>query len=371
MRSPDPGSAPERAPDAAGRPEKPVIGLRASERARAAAVSAAAVLGVVAAGVVAWQSATLIALLVVALLAAVPLRRAVARLEARGVQRSIGAALVLTVAVVAVTAVAFAVLRPASVQAIQLVSNAPALLEALRRSEKTEPLLRWLGGPDLLARLEQSAPALEREALGGVASAATGVAGVLGAAATVIVAAILFVATRDSPLRAAAALAPAPLRARWDEVAARIEARLASYLIGLTAVVAARAVVVIAAFALLRLPFFLPLGLFSAITVLIPYFGAVVRVLLVGAVTLATAGPSAAVAAIAILAAYDVVENAIVSPLVFRAAIDVSPIVQFLAVLFLGYHLGAPGAVVALPLVAAIAVVVAELRKPPPPPDAH
>jgi predicted PurR-regulated permease PerM len=369
MRSTDPGAAPDPVPGATRQPKAPVIGPRAAERARGAAASAAAVLGVVAAGIVAWRSAPLLALLVVALLIAVPLRRAVEVLQARGLRRELGVAAVLVVAFAAFGAVAFVVLRPAAAQAVQLVANVPALLDALRRSERAEPVLRWLGGRDLLAQLQQGAPTLAREALGGVASAATGIAGVLGADAIVLVAAVLFVATRESPLHAAAALAPASLRPRWGEVASRIEARLAAYLAGLAAVVAVRAAVLVPALALLGIPFFLALGLVSAVTALVPYFGAVVRFVLVAGVALATNGPSSAAATLALLAAYDVVENAVVSPLVFRVAIDLSPIVQFLAVLFLGYHLGVPGAIVALPVAAAIATVREELRKLPD--DAH
>ncbi|BDG04161.1 AI-2E family transporter [Anaeromyxobacter oryzae] len=342
-----------------------MAGTPNTERARAAAIAAAAALLVFAAGLVAWRSAPLLALLLVALLFAVPLRRAVAWLERAGLPRVAAAPLVILAALAAMTAIGFAVLRPAALQGADLVAAIPSLVDALRRSARTAAALEWLGGDAALARLRESLPSLAGGALGGAASAASGVAGFVGEAATVLAAAILFVAIRESPLDAAARLAPASHRARWISVADRLEERLAGYLTGLAAIVALRAAASVAALALLGIPFFLPLALLAAATVLVPYLGAVVRFAVLVAVALAAGGFGVAGATLAFLLLYDVVENAVLSPLVYRRTMDLSPLEQFLAVLLLGYHGGAAGAVLALPLAAAVHTVVTEARRAP------
>ncbi len=331
--------------------------------ARAAAVCTAAAMAVFAAGLILWRSAPLIALIVIGILLAVPLRRAVARLEGAGLGRRIAAPLVALASVAALVVFGVAVLQPAAAQAVQLVTDAPALLEAFRRSPRVAALLNWVGAADVATQLKENAPALARSAVGGAASAAGGVASVLGRAMTVLAAMILFVVTRESPLQAAARLAPATSRSRWRALAASIEDELARYLAGLAAIVAIRGFVTIVALPLMQLPFFLALGLLAAATVLIPYVGAILRFAVLLGIALAARGLGTAAVVFVFLLAYDVVENGVLSPLVFRKVIDLSPLVQFLAVLFLGYHGGAAGAVLALPVTAAIHTIFSELRR--------
>jgi hypothetical protein len=70
------------------------------------------------------------------------------------------------------------------------------------------------------------------------------------------------------------------------------------------------------------------------------------------------------VAALAFLALYDLVENYLLSPIVYRKTVGVSAVGQILAVLFLGYHLGVVGAVLAIPLAATAQIIVRTLRSP-------
>lgn len=340
-------------------------GSPTAERFRAAATASAAALLLFAAGLLAWRSAPVLALLLVALLFAIPLRRVVAWLEHAGLPRVVAAPAVILGAGAAVTAVGFAVLRPAALQGAELIAAIPSLLDDLRRSARAAAVIQWLGGDAAIARLRESLPALAGGALGGAASAASGVAGFVGQAGTVIAATIIFVAVGESPLDAGARLVPASHRARWLAVADRLEEDLAGYLTGLAAIVAARAAVSTAALALLGVPFRLPLALLAAATVLVPYLGAVLRYAVLVAVSLAAGGFGVAGAMLVFLALYDLVENAALSPLVFRRTMALSPLVQFLAVVFFGYHGGVAGAVLALPVAAAINAALVEARRPP------
>lgn len=341
-----------------------------SERARAAAVSAGAALLVFGVGLLAWRSGPLLVLILLAVLVAVPLRRAVTWLQSTGLHRAPAAGLVIVATLVGLVALGFAVLRPAAQQGAELVAAIPSLVDSLRRSARAAEVLQRIGGDAAIAKAKDSLFALAENAVGGAASAASGVAGFVAEATTVLAAVILFVAVRESPLDAAARLAPAAQRARWRAVSARVEEGLAGYLTGLAGIVALRAAASTAVLALLGIPFFLPLALLAAVTVLVPYLGAVVRFIVLLPVALASGGAVAALATLAFLLVYDVVENAILSPAVFRRTMDLPPLVQFLAVLLLGYHGGAGGAVLALPLAAALQTILTEARRSPAAPSA-
>jgi predicted PurR-regulated permease PerM len=111
-----------------------------------------------------------------------------------------------------------------------------------------------------------------------------------------------------------------------------------------------------------HVPFVVPLAVLAGASVLIPYLGSIVRVLSIGAVVWAARGLGGAVAAVAFVAAYDVIENYVISPIVYRRTLGVSAVAQLAAVLFLGYHFGVAGAVLAIPLVATVQIVARAMR---------
>jgi predicted PurR-regulated permease PerM len=69
-------------------------------------------------------------------------------------------------------------------------------------------------------------------------------------------------------------------------------------------------------------------------------------------------------AALIFVAAYDVVENYALSPIVYKKTLGISALGQLVAVLFLGYHFGVTGAVLAIPLTATAQIVARALWPP-------
>lgn len=126
----------------------------------------------------------------------------------------------------------------------------------------------------------------------------------------------------------------------------------------------ARALATAAFLLLARAPFVFPLALVAGASVLIPYLGSVLRFLAIGAVTWVARGGGAALGSVLFVTAYDLVENYLLSPLVFRRRLGVSALAQLVAVLFLGYHLGVVGAVLAVPLLATVQILFRALRSP-------
>ncbi len=331
---------------------------------RAAVLAAAATCGVLSVALVVfvlWRSAALLALLYVATMMAVVLDRPVAALVRRGVRRGWALALVLAwagAATVAALAIAFG---PLLAQLRALASAAPAVAERLRAALANQ-LGGAVGGTPLAAWSQEALSRGATELAGQVAGAAGGVAAAAGELVTVLVTGVLLLVSGPRVVRRAVGALPPDRRPGAEALARELEISLGSYLAGLSVVVVARVLATAAYLAVARLPFVIPLALLAGVSVMIPYLGAVVRLLAVGAVAWATGGAGAAVAALAFVVSYDVVENYVVSPLVYRKALGLSALGQLVAVLFLGYHFGVIGAILAIPLAATAQILVRALR---------
>ena len=332
-----------------------------------AAAAAGGVLAVALAAFAIWHSAALFALLYVAAILAVVLDRPVDALVRRWrLGRRWALALVLT-GVGAATAAIVAAFGMLVAQVTQLGSAAPALAQRLRTS-----LVGGLGsafeGTTLGASLARWVDeALSRAAgalAGGVVGAAGGVANAAGALLTVLVLAVLFLATGPDLVRRAIGALPSARRPRAVALAHQLGIALGGYLAGLGLLVVARVLVTSAFLALTHVPFAIPLSLVAGVSVVIPYVGSVLRFLAIGLVAWATLGSGGALVEVAFLASYDVVENYVLSPIVYRRTVGVSAFGQILAVLFFGYHFGVAGAVLAIPIAATAQIVVRTLRTP-------
>jgi putative heme transporter len=330
--------------------------------ARAAAATCG-VLSVAFAAYVLWRSAVLLALLYAAALIAVVLDWPVAALARRGLRRVWALALVVVSAGAVTLGVAAVTLGPLVAQAVALATAAPELADRLRAAliERFDGALdRAPGAAALHDALTSGAGALARgayEAAGGVANAA-------GALVTVLVLAVLLLASAPRLVRRAIEAVPAHRRPWAEALARELSSSLGGYLAGLGVIIVARVVASGIFLLVARVPFVIPLALLAGASVLVPYLGAVLRVLSIGAVAWATRGPGTAAAALAFVLAYDALENYVLSPIVYRKTVGVSALGQLVAVLFLGYHLGVVGAVLAIPIAATAQITLRALRTP-------
>ncbi len=326
-----------------------------------AAAATCGVMSVALVGFALWRSAALLALLYVAATMAVVLDRPVAALVRRGLGRAWALALVLTgVGAVALAAVVVA-FGPLVHQVRGLATAVPAVADRLRAA-----LVGWFGsildGTPLGAWFHEVLSRGAGALAGGVYGAAGGIANAGGAFAMVLVMTVLLLASGPDLVQRAIGALP-PLRRPWGEALAHeLSISLGGYLAGLSAVVGARILATGTFLALARVPFVIPLALLAGASVLIPYLGSALRLLSIGAVAWATRGSGGALLALAFVAAYDVVENYVLSPIVFRKTLGISALAQLVAVLFLGYHFGVVGAVLAIPLAATAQIVARALR---------
>jgi len=340
-------------------------GVALAVAGRAAAASCG-VLSVALVVVVVWRSAALLVLLYVAAMLAIVLDRPVAALVRRGLGRAWALALVLGGLTAIAVAAAAVALGPLVAQVRGLAAAAPAAADRLRAavvSRFGSPL--GAGGTPLATWLHEALSRGAGALAGGVYGAAGGVASAAGALVTVLVMAVLLLAAGPHLVRGTIDALP-PRRRPWAAALAReLSTSLGGYLAGLSTIVVARTIATGVFLAIARIPFGIPLALVAGASVLIPYAGSALRLLAIGAVAWASRGSGAAVASLAFVAAYDLVENYALSPIIYRRTLGISALGQLAAVLVLGYLFGVVGAVLAIPLEATARIVVRAFASPP------
>jgi predicted PurR-regulated permease PerM len=109
------------------------------------------------------------------------------------------------------------------------------------------------------------------------------------------------------------------------------------------------------------LPFWLLIGIVSGFLNLIPFVGPVVGGALAALVALLSGNPWQAVWAVLIMIGIQQVDNHVITPMIQRARVNLSPLVIVLALIVGGTLAGLLGVLVAIPTTAAVRIVVGHL----------
>ena len=112
---------------------------------------------------------------------------------------------------------------------------------------------------------------------------------------------------------------------------------------------------------LIDLPFWLIIGILAGFLNLIPFLGPVVGGALAVLVALLNGDPGQAIWAVLIFVGIQQVDNHVITPLVQRARVNLSPLVIVLALIIGGSVAGLLGVLVAVPMTAAIRIIVGHL----------
>ena len=154
-------------------------------------------------------------------------------------------------------------------------------------------------------------------------------------------------------------LVPPEYREEVREVAMKIDPMLRHYLVGLVIVVAfATATSWIAIRFALGLPFAVPLALLTGLLELIPVIGPMVSAAVVGLLALEQHGLWAVVAFAVYVTAFRLLIDRLVGPLVLGRAVSLHPVVVMFAFLAGGLFLGVLGVILAVPVAAAVKIVL-------------
>lgn len=323
------------------------------------------VLAVVVLAVLVVKTRVALTLTGIAVLLAMALEHGVSRLERAGLRRWQAIAVVLTALLVLVTALGLLVIPAAFSQGEALLNQFPSLMKQVRSLRLFRLLTSHLASLSQLfgQRPVEVAPA---EAIGQIAvppllHAIGGVVSLLAGSITVFFLVLFMLVFGGGLLQRALEQVPAAHRQRYERVMRKVYHATGGYLSGLTLICSINATLTTTMLALMGMPFFLPLGIASGFSSMVPYVGPIVAGAFITLLTWATGGGIKALAVMAYFIVYGQIEGNVLAPLVFRRTVHVNPLLILLAVLFCAELAGVIGAVVAVPVVATLQIIVREL----------
>jgi len=259
--------------------------------------------------------------------------------------------------------VALTIIPPAVGQGKALVGRLPEIFRAARATRFFHALDDRLHIGTRILSFEQQLPKMIEQTAAPLLTLLSGVLGGVAAAVTVGVVAIFMLIFGAPLIRELLGETLPERRPRYATVLDKIYRSIGGYLMGLGLICATNAILTTTFLAIVGVPFFLPLGIVSGLSSLIPYVGPTVVGATVTVIALATGGTGTGIACAIYFVAYGQLEGQVLAPLVFRRTAHVNPLVVVLSILFFGELAGVLGAVMAVPAAAAIQIVVREILR--------
>jgi predicted PurR-regulated permease PerM len=147
---------------------------------------------------------------------------------------------------------------------------------------------------------------------------------------------------------------------RLRGVAERIYRSTSGYVAGALTITSINGVLTFIVLTILGVPFAVPLAVMMSFFGLIPLVGATIGGVLILIVTLFTDFPSATIIYGLFLILYQQLENNVLQPFIFKRTVNVPPLAVIVGILAGSSLLGIVGALVAIPIVAALQIVFKE-----------
>jgi predicted PurR-regulated permease PerM len=304
-----------------------------------------------------------VALTVLALLVAVAMDHIVKLFERHGVPRWLAIILVGLAILGTLTALALLIVPAAAEQATDLVKATPHLLDEVRGSRIFRAIDRVFHVKAELDNPSRRLAEMAKKELTPLLSLVGGVLTVVSGTIVIIFLALFMLVFGGQLLQRMVAESRAERRDTYRELIRKIHDAIGGYVSGLVVICSINAALTTTFLAINRTPFFLPLGLLSGMSSLVPYAGPVVAGVTVSAIALGAGGVGHGVAAAIYFILYGQLEGNVLGPLVFRRAVNANPLLVTLSILFLGEVAGLLGAVAAVPVLAIVQIVVGEILR--------
>ena len=284
-------------------------------------------------------------------------------LERRGWPRTWGVLAVITVLVGMLWLLGLAIVPAVETQSREFAEAFPTLLdEALalvNRAQSFFGLGTQIGlNPESLSNLGQQV------LTGSTVSTAAGVG--LTVATALSLGVVVFISTIYLVIRPApwvngfVSLFPAEWRPRTREVLQAMYQTVQRWFLGQLAAMTFIAVFWAISLSIIGIPFALLIGIFSGLISFIPYLGATISVVIPILLALLS-DPFTVVWVILAFIIIQQIEGNLLQPLVMSRAVDLHPALVVFAILIMGTLFGLVGVFLAVPLVAALQVLVREL----------
>ncbi|MBD3916066.1 AI-2E family transporter [Nocardioides hwasunensis] len=307
-----------------------------------------------------FSISSILVLLVLAMFLAVGLNPVVEWFMRRGVRRGISVVLVLSVVLGVLWLFVSAVAPVISEQIALITRNAPGWFGELQRNDSIQQLDERYDVIDRLQAYVTDADFTQR-VFGGALGFGLAVLSVLTNTFIVLVLMIYFLASLPSIKHAGYSLAPASRRPRVSELGDKIIRSTGAYVSG------AFLVATCAGISTLLFTWVVGLGDYSfalafivGLLSLIPILGAIVSGVIMTLLAL-TVSPTVAVVAAIYYIAYQQLESYLISPRIMKRAVDIPGAITVIAALVGGSLMGIVGALLAVPVAAALLVLHREV----------
>jgi predicted PurR-regulated permease PerM len=301
-----------------------------------------------------WSALLLIG---VALFLAIGLEPAVSALVRRGVRRSLAVTGVAILLVVVVAGFLAAAIVPLAAQAAALFDRAPAILQDLQNRNS---VLGGLGARlQIQQRIEQLVSGNGSTLVNGVLGAGAAVFGALADSVVILVLTVYFLASLPSIRVLVYRLVPHSRRPRVILIGDEVLAKVGAYVLGNVLISAIIGVVTFIWLEIFHVPYALALSVLVALLDLVPVVGSTIAGIIVALVALSVSWP-VALATVAFYIVYRFLEDYLLVPKIMGRAVNVPDTVTVVSVLIGGVLLGVVGALVAIPIAAAVTMVLRE-----------
>lgn len=281
-------------------------------------------------------------------------------LEGRGWGRGLGTLTVLGGIILLFTAVGFLLVPTIGDQAEQFIGAFPGLLEGTQgfvRRVQERFGLDFSIPLDTSSLVESARNFFSGGTLSTVANFGAGVANAVSLGAVILIATIYAVLKPRPIVEGFVSLFPAGRRQRVREILGAMYTAVQRWFMGqLTSMLIIGTLWTIGLL-VLGIPFALLLGILAALLSFVPYLGAAISLIPPLLIALVDS-PVLALWVIAVYFVIQTVESYLIQPVVMSRAVDLHPAVVIFAVLIMGTLFGLIGVLLAVPLVAALIVLV-------------
>ena len=315
------------------------------------------------AGYLLYKAAVVVLVLLLTILFSIIVSAPVDYLSRRGIGRGFGTLVVLGGLLLLFGILAAALVPIIEDQASEFVETFPVLLENVQRLVAS--LQSAVGLPTSFNLDPQNVLDRARNFLSGgtlttVASVGAGVATVISFAVVILITTVYAVARPTPLVNGFVSLFPAGQRQRVREILGEMYKAVQRWFLGQLASMTIIGLLFTVAMFVIGIPFALLLGIFSGLISFVPFLGPVISV--IPPVLLAlTVNPIDALWVIGAYVIIQAIEGNLIQPIVMSRAVSLHPAVVMFGLLIMGTLFGFVGVFLAIPLTAALNVLLREL----------
>ncbi|MEO6020837.1 MAG: AI-2E family transporter [Knoellia sp.] len=317
-----------------------------------------------------WHSigrlATTITILIVALFLTLALNPLVEWLGRRGLGRALSVGIVFAGLLVVFVLLGLLVFPPVISQGGDLVQQTPTYLDRVLNARWAKELDK---NYDIVDKIREefnkriTDQSFISSVLGGVLGAGRAVLNGVFQTFTILILTLYFLASLPTMKRTAYAMVPASRRNRFEQLSEEIMRRTGSYAIGQVAIASINAIFSYVMMLVLGIPYAAVLAVVVGFVGLIPMVGATLGAAVVCLVAFFDDPRIALFAAIYYLI-YQQIENYVIAPKIMQRTVSVPGALTVVAALAGGTLLGVLGALLAIPVAAALLLLVEEVLIP-------